>query len=305
MLAAVAAHACAVACIGVVLRAPPGTPSTISFVAKGVRPSDDTAAASALPRLLFLPGIDGTGDAGDSQWQRLSDQFDVCALSFDAADRSTCEECISAITNFLRAEAPRATLLLGESTGAVFALSVAAREPDLVDALCLVNPATSYERSALSKVAPLLPLLPRPLYDACPALVTPLFGKPQWFRSIIPSDKAPPMIPTLDDVRSISEQLAAVLPPDALAWRLEEHLKEGARRVNRALDDRTGTCDGNGLDGISTLLLAGGRDVILPSVAETERLTRDMPAAVRKVLPNAAHACLTTAARSTSCWSSI
>lgn len=38
-----------------------------------------------------------------------------------------------------------------------------------IEALCLINPATSYRRTPLSLVAPLLPSLPENLYSTLPA----------------------------------------------------------------------------------------------------------------------------------------
>ena len=101
--------------------------------------------------LLFLPGIDGTGSAGATQWPRLASSFEVHALSFAPADRSSFGDVLSGCEAFLGdTAAGRGTLLVGESTGAVAALGLAYRAPDAVDGLCLVNPATGYAGSALS-----------------------------------------------------------------------------------------------------------------------------------------------------------
>ena len=237
--------------------------------------------------LLFLPGIDGSGNAGSTQWPRLATTFEVHALSFTPNDQSSFEDVIDGCITFLAdTAAGRGSLIVGESTGAVAALGVALRAPSAVDGLCLVNPATSYSGSALSAVAPLLPQLPRNLYRAAPFVVTPLFGKPDWFRTIVEAGP-PPLIPTPADVLAASEALADVLTPEALAWRLEAQLETGARRVNELLGSRpTPTA------AAATLLLAGGRDFILPSVRETARLQERLPGSVRKVLPFAGHACL-------------
>ena len=66
--------------------------------------------------------------------------------------------------------------------GAVLALHLALDRPHLIEALCLINPATSYRSalveaylqmvrgSPLSLVAPLLPGLPEDLYRTLPAV---------------------------------------------------------------------------------------------------------------------------------------
>ena len=149
-------------------------------------PADDT-----LPLLIFLPGIDGTGGAGATQWPRLAPLFEVHSFAFSVDDRSTFSECVEACSSFLEERPSRAALLVGESTGAVLALGVAQRVPSRVSALCLINPATSYTDTPLSALAPLLPRLPRPLYEATPAVISPLFGKANWFRTL--SQPPPPL----------------------------------------------------------------------------------------------------------------
>jgi pimeloyl-ACP methyl ester carboxylesterase len=55
----------------------------------------------------------------------------------------------------------RPVYLLGESFGGILAVAVAAARPDLVNRVVLVNPATSYERSAWPVLGPLLPMVPK------------------------------------------------------------------------------------------------------------------------------------------------
>ena len=151
----------------------------------------------------------------------------------------------------------------------MLALGVALREPALIDGLAIVNPATNFGSAPLAAVAPLLPLLPRPLYEASAPLVTPLFGKPGWLRTLGGDASQPRALPTPADFVAASRTLVDVLPPDALAWRLRSLLSDGVAAVERALADRSGrelpwarNC----------LLLAGDADLILPSRAETQRL---------------------------------
>lgn len=240
--------------------------------------------------LLFLPGIDGTGGAGATQWPRLGSQFEVHALSFDTEDRSSFAEVVDSVCGFLEERPNRAAMLVGESTGALAALAAAWRAPQRVSALCLVNPATSYTGSPLSALAPLLPSLPRALYDVTPAVISPLFGKANWFRTVVKPEAAPkraPLLPLPADLVAASAALADVLPPGALAHRLQSHLADGAAFVNAELSAKRNAPAG-GADGPAVLLLAGGRDLILPSVDETTRLagllSRDSSLVVRKAL---------------------
>jgi pimeloyl-ACP methyl ester carboxylesterase len=278
------------------IRLPPQAPRHLPVVAKAAPPTTlqfdrRTPSDDSLPLLLFLPGIDGTGGAGATQWPRLSDLFEVHSMSLSTDDRSSFDECVDACVSFLDARPSRSALLVGESTGAVLALGVALRAPPTCAGLCLLNPATSYTSTALSAFAPLLPLLPRQLYDATPALVAPLFGKANWFRTIVrtPPPTPTPLLPLPSDILAASAALAEILPPGALAHRLSAHLQDGSAAVNARLAAPSAAA---ALQTTRTLLLGGERDVVLPSVAETARLETLLPHATRKLLPTAAHACL-------------
>ena len=75
-------------------------------------------------------------------------------LALPPEDRSTFDAVVDAIVAWLEANRDRpGRLLVGESTGAVLALAAALRAPQSVDALCLVNPATSFTGTPLSVVA--------------------------------------------------------------------------------------------------------------------------------------------------------
>ena len=251
-----------------------------------------SSSSAPRPALLFLPGIDGTGRAGASQWPRLASDFDVYGLALPPEDRSTFDAVVDAIVAWLEANRDRpGRLLVGESTGAVLALAAALRAPQSVDALCLVNPATSFTGTPLSVVAPLLPLLPAPLYSSAPGLITPLFGKPGWFRSVVGDDSPAPTLPAPDQIVRASRQLSEVLPPATLQWRLQVLLTDGVARVNRALEQASSSSSQPPWAS-STLLLAGSADAVLPSTAEVRRLAALLPGSTSKVLPGAGHACL-------------
>ena len=208
---------------------------------------------------------------------------------------------------------------MGESTGAVLGLGAALRGSECVSGLCLINPATSYASSPLSIIAPLLPKLPSlpvvgsRIYEMAPAFVSPIFGKPDWFNPVVKprldakqreraAKASASLVPTLPDILAASEALASVLPPEALAWRLEAHLSAGAKEVNAALDaldaapSGGSASEGGALSNTAALLLAGGRDLVLPSTREVGRLAARLPTSpectVSKVLPQAAHACM-------------
>ena len=193
------------------------------FQPPGCQTSDETTR----PLLLFLPGIDGAGLAGASQWPRLRAEFSIHALRIPPQDRTSFDAQVTFVERWLGERGAgdgRDAMLVGESAGAVLALGVALRAPERVSTLCLVNPATSFARSPMALVAPLLPRIPRQLYETTPAFITPIFGRPSWAAPIL-GEAAPPRtasLPAPEQMLRASRALAALLPPEALSWRVEQ-----------------------------------------------------------------------------------
>eukprot|EP00913_Durusdinium_trenchii_P000852 g793.t1 len=144
------------------------------------------------------------------------------------------------------------------SMGAVLALNLAFNQPKLVEALCLINPATSYRRTPLSLLAPLLPSLPENLYETLPAVITPLVGRVGWYEGVISSQQVDSAGSSpLENFLRISRGLSKALPPETLRFR-ESLLRKGLRRLEPRMADPPA---------IVTLLVAGDADAVLPSVS--------------------------------------
>lgn len=241
---------------------------------------------SKKPLLLFLPGIDGAGRSSSAQFRRLQPFFDCWTMDVGPEDRSGLEELLAALSTFIEERRDdRQVLLVAESMGAVLALNLALSQPELVDALCLINPATSYRRTPLSLVAPLLPSLPENVYETLPAVITPLVGRLGWYEDVITQRTATESKDTnfVDNFLRISRGLSQVLPPATLRFR-ESLLRRGMRQLEPKLQQLQDSSS------FATLLLAGDADAVLPSVAETKRLQNLLPGAQRKVLPGVGHA---------------
>ncbi|CAI5495157.1 unnamed protein product [Closterium sp. Naga37s-1] len=184
--------------------------------ADAVPPSD----AGLLPRLFFLPGIEGTGFGlqlhhktlaryalvwtakGDQQLGKVHSRlFEVTCLFVPLSDRTDFtrlvdlveEEVVTCLhvplsdrTSFTRLvdlveeevvrehklNPSRALFILGESFGALLALAVSARNPKLPITLVLVNPATSFPRSPLHPLIPVLRSIPPDVYRVFPYLLS-------------------------------------------------------------------------------------------------------------------------------------
>ena len=158
---------------------------------------------NSLPLLVFLPGMDGSLSTPFMQFAELSTTFQLACMRHveGLKSRATFDElsaeCADAIAEL--AGGGRQVLLVGESFGATLALAVAYALQEREDApsglrgLVLVNPATSYRRSALATVGPLCAALSGPLLAPLYALslialaafiLTPAYQAPSFLATI-------------------------------------------------------------------------------------------------------------------------
>uniref|UniRef100_A0A7R9Y7X2 Serine aminopeptidase S33 domain-containing protein n=1 Tax=Prasinoderma coloniale TaxID=156133 RepID=A0A7R9Y7X2_9VIRI len=268
--------------------------------------------ADARPLLVLVPGIDGTGFAASRQFETLGELFSLQCMTIPAADRSSALELADALERHcrgLRASFPgRRIYLAGESMGGLLALLAASRLGDVVSHLILVNPASSYARTPWATAGPLLPLLPGGAYEALPLVLSPILLDPAVIAgsafeaaseaagdgdgvdapaSALAFDAAAGAQRIGATMSAFQATLLDALPRDTLAHRLKV-LQAGAD----ALAAHPG-----GLESTlsqKVLVVVGGRDALLPSVEEGQRLKAALPKGNCKLveLPEVAHALL-------------
>ncbi|KAL1521297.1 hypothetical protein AB1Y20_020966 [Prymnesium parvum] len=270
------------------------------------------AAPSRLPLLLFLPGMDGSLTTPFMQYPELGRAFELACLCHadGLASRASFDQLADDCAAFVASQlgAGRQVLLVGESFGATLALGVLARlraeESPL--GVCLVNPATSYGRSALRRIGPSCAALPPPLYALSLLLLAALVLEPAQlpaFLALIASVRAPALLNRPEREAflgrvALSAMLGVARGPqfaigellrvqifsaDDLAFRLSHWLEAGAAAVEEYLPR---------VD-VPMLLIAGENDRLLPSVDEARRLMAMWPEKVRRgivVVPAAGHA---------------
>ena len=285
--------------------------------------------ASELPLLFFLPGIDGVGLAAARQWPKLAPLFDLRVMAVPADDRTSLDGLVEIVAAAIEAEGPENTpqsrpiYLAGESFGAALALLVAAKAPGLVDRLLVVNPATSYSRSAWSTIAPLIARAPTSVYGALPLALAPALGNPLAIMSGAvsapwasrPAEAARQLAGGAAELLPQLRALGGALPAATLEWRLGLIREAEARLLGRSSaaageGGEGGDDSGNSSSAASkkkkktrsrpllndikqrTLVIAGGNDTLLPSSEEADRLEKAMPRAKKVLLPRAGHALL-------------
>ncbi|KAJ0980695.1 hypothetical protein J5N97_008950 [Dioscorea zingiberensis] len=226
------------------------------------------------PVLLFLPGVDGNGMGLILHHKALGRVFEVRCMHVPIHDRTPFEGLLKFVEDTVIVEhsicGNKPIYLLGHSFGGCLALSVAARNPNINLVLILSNPATSFDRSSLQ---PLLPILStsHQLGIIIPFLLSFNIGNlvkmgldgienvHRLLHKLIDSSRnqscSIDILKLLDDI-----------PGDTFSWKLK--LLESA------------TCHANShLHAVKAevLVLASCQDSILPSKDEAERLLAILP----------------------------
>ncbi|KAJ6754535.1 TRANSMEMBRANE PROTEIN 68 [Salix purpurea] len=150
--------------------------------------------------------------------------------------------------------------------------SEAARNPDNDLVLVLVNPATCFEKSQSQPLTPLLEIMPIQHQFGLPYILSLMTGDP--LKMVI--DSARKGVPLQEIIGGLSQDavvipsnlnvLAALLPRETLLWKLNM-LKVASKFANPHLHAVKA----------QTLVLSSGRDQLLPSEEEGQRLHRVLP----------------------------
>ncbi|XP_020088707.1 acyltransferase-like protein At3g26840, chloroplastic isoform X1 [Ananas comosus] len=228
------------------------------------------------PLLLFLPGIDGVGVGLIRHHERLGKIFDIWCLHIPVMDRTPFEDLIEYVERTVKSEklkSPEKPIyLVGESIGACLALAVAARNPEIDLILILANPATSFPNSQLQSLSAFLDAVPEPLHVTIPYFFSLLGGNSMRMTSsyvggdLSLEEAIRTFSESLNDALPFLSFLVEVLPKESLLWKLRM-LRLASSFVNSRLHAVKA----------ETLILASGRDELLPSREEAERLSGTLP----------------------------
>lgn len=220
------------------------------------------------PLLLFLPGIDGVGLGLILHYQKLGKIFDVWCLHIPVMDRTPFTELVLLVERTIKSENSRMPnrpiYVVGECFGGCLALAVAARNQDVDLVLILANPATSFRRSQLQLLTPLVEIMPDQLGLRLPFILSLMTGGPLK-KAMTSLEKGLPLQQTVEELMQ-GLVMDDVLPRETLLWKLEL-LKTASSYANSRLHAVKA----------QTLILSSARDQLLPSEDEGERLRRTLP----------------------------
>ncbi|KAL5797253.1 hypothetical protein ACOSQ2_002073 [Xanthoceras sorbifolium] len=243
------------------IKADGGPPRWFSPLGSGCHSPDS-------PILLYLPGIDGTGLGLIRQHQMLEKIFDIWCLHIPVKDRTSFTGLVKLVERTIKSESNRSPsrpiYIVGESLGACIALAVASCNPDVDLALILANPATSFSKSILQPLLPLLEVMSDQfhpgLHDIL-SLMTDSMVRGLCLQQIA-GDKSQDFIAKSFCLSVLTD----ILPEETLIWKLQM-LKTASTFVNSRLD----------VVEARTLILTSGRDQLLPSQEEGVRLCHKLP----------------------------
>ncbi|KAI3954239.1 hypothetical protein MKW98_018063 [Papaver atlanticum] len=240
------------------------------------------------PLLLYLPGIDGLGLGLISNHERLGKVFNIWCLHIPIEDRTSFKELVQFVEKTVKDEHRRSPnrpiYLVGESIGACLALAVAAHNPAIDLLLILANPATSFKKSQLGSLISLLQAIPKQLDNGLANILTSSTGDilKMAMSSIQRQLPLPQSIreatENLSELLSTIPVLADVWTKESLLWKLK--MMEAASLYANSRIHAVKA---------QTLILASGRDQLLPSLEEAQRLSNLLPTCQERNFNDSGH----------------
>jgi pimeloyl-ACP methyl ester carboxylesterase len=220
------------------------------------------------PLALLIPGLDGTGELFYRQTESLARRYRVCAWKYGPGADGALADLTRSIGAATESEPPHSVLVVGESFGGLVALDYVLRYGVRVRRLILVNTFPYYRRRLrvrlLSLLTPLLRLTVARRLKEC-VVDRILSGE-----GVLPED------------RRRFHEIVSRIQPEGYIRRLQIIMRTDLRP---RLQDIA----------VPVVLLASGRDKVVPSVSEARFMAVRIPCARVYEFPEAGHALLQTA----------
>ncbi|MBA0856541.1 hypothetical protein Goshw_030130 [Gossypium schwendimanii] len=225
--------------------------------------------------LDVIAGLDGVGMGLILHHKALGKVFKVQCLHIPVQDQTPFEELVKLVEEAIRLEhASRQNTpiyLVGDSFGGCLALAVAARNPTIDLVLILANPATSFGRSQLQPLFPILEAFPDGLHVTIPYLLSLVMGEPVKMATVgiegrlSPLQKIEQLSGNLTALLPLLSGMANIIPKETLVWKLKL-LKTASAYTNSRLHAVKA----------EVLVLASDKDNMLPSRDEAQRLMNSL-----------------------------
>lgn len=221
----------------------------------------------AKPLALLIPGLDGTGNLFYRQLEALAGKYRVRPWNYGPGTDFDLAGLTHKLASATSGEAPGSILVVGESFGGLVALNYVLHYPERVRRLVLVNAFPYYRRRLRLRLAhALTPLL---LLKAAQGVKDLIADRTLLWEGVSAEDRKR----YLEIIRQVD--------PEAYRRRLQ---------LIREVDLRPRLVE----IAVPTVLLAAGRDKVVPSVLEARFMAARIPRARVHEFPTAGHALLLT-----------
>lgn len=217
------------------------------------------------PLLIYIAGLDGTGQLFFKQAEALARSYRVVTFRSRDDDRFTYEDLTADLASIIRDLGEQDAVIVGESFGGTVALSFALAYPQMVARLVVVNSFSRFRNRFKIKLGAML-----------------ASGLP--FRLLWPFRRAASVLGLSIDRVKIEDR--------RLFWKAIRTVSGGAyaRRLQLIsgfnIEDRLSEIQA------PVIFIAGDRDFLVPSAKEARAMAARMPNATVKLIKGAGHACL-------------
>jgi len=216
------------------------------------------------PLLIYVAGLDGTGQLFFKQSSRLTSHYRVVTFRSRENEKFTYDDLTGDLAGIIRDIGEQKAIIVGESFGGTVALSFALRYPQMVERLVVVNSFPRFRKRLTINLGIKL--------------------SSGMFNGLWPLRRAANRLGlAIDGVSSTDRErfwtAIRTVSPGAYTQRLRL-----IRELN--LDSRLHEIR------VPTLFIAGDRDLLVPSVKEARIMAARIPNAKVKIVKGAGHSCL-------------
>ncbi len=217
------------------------------------------------PLLIYIPGLDGTGELFFKQGPLLAESYRVVTFRSREGGGFSYDDLTDDVAAIIEDNEESRATILGESFGGTVAFSFALRYPAMVERMVVVNSFPRFRRRLQIRLGAWLA-------SVLPLSTTWLARSGASFLGLLADGVRP------EDRRRFFAAIRTV--------KRESYARRLKLIAEFNVEDRLHEIQA------PTLFIAGEKDLLIPSVREARAMARRMPRAVVRVIEGAGHACL-------------